>query len=111
MNRFAVLVVFLVLVGSAGLSPGQDLPEDLPPPRDAEQVDAHAEAPHAIPPPTEADPHPMLPRDATWAGILLIVIVGGFFLPAAVIGPIAVALAPEEEPEPPPHHEPAHGHH
>ena len=42
---------------------------------------------------------PVLPRDAAWAGVMVIVIVGGFFLPAAVIGPIARALAPEEEAE------------
>jgi hypothetical protein len=58
------------------------------------------------------DSHPMLSSDSAWAGIMLIVIVGGFFLTAAVIGPIVRALAPQEVP-PSAHDEPpgTSGHH
>ena len=86
--------------------------------------DAHGTAPatshsdRAAPPTQHADAHattsaagrPVLPRDAAWAGVMIIVILGGFFLPAAVIGPIARALAPDEEPEPTSHHDHDHGH-
>jgi hypothetical protein len=60
-------------------------------------VDAHAAAVDA-----RAAGHagqPVLSRGAGWAGVMMIVILLGFFLPAAVIGPIARALAPDEEPE------------
>ena len=69
--------------------------------------DAHA---------TGAAGQPVLPRSAAWAGAMVIVILLGFFLPAAVIGPIARALAPEEEPETHSHdehggsHDHAHAH-
>jgi hypothetical protein len=59
---------------------------------------------------------PVLPGDGSWAGALVIVILVGLFLPAAVIGPVARALVPPEE-EPPDthsHEEPladAHNHH
>ena len=86
--------------------------------------EAHGTAPatshsdRAAPPTQHADAHattsaagrPVLPRDAAWAGVMIIVILGGFFLPAAVIGPIARALAPDEEPEPTSHHDHDHGH-
>ena len=93
---------------------------------------AHAQIPpgaHASVPPA-VDPHhatvdahaasqsgqPVLPRNAAWAGVMVIVILLGFFLPAAVIGPIARALAPEDEPVTHSHDEPPgashhHGHH
>ncbi|HMB95897.1 MAG TPA: hypothetical protein VKK61_07655 [Tepidisphaeraceae bacterium] len=44
------------------------------------------------------DPHPAISSDSSWAGVMLIVIIGAFFLPAAVIGPIVRALAPQEVP-------------
>ena len=55
---------------------------------------------------------PALPHDASWAGVMVIVILVGFFLPAAVIGPIARALAPEDEPDTHAHdeHGGSHGH-
>jgi hypothetical protein len=58
------------------------------------------------------DAHPLLSGDSTWAGIMLILIIGAFFLPAAVIGPIVRALTPHEVP-PSAHDEPpgSSGHH
>lgn len=54
---------------------------------------------------------PVVPRDASWAGVMVIVVLVGFFLPAAVIGPIARALVPEEEePDAQSHDEHGHGH-
>lgn len=57
--------------------------------------------PHA-PPHTSAHvedhPHPVISENSTWAGVMVIVILVGLFLPAAVIGPIARAVAPEDEP-------------
>ena len=76
-KRSALFVVFMLL-GWAGVGFAQELPEDLPPSRESEQADDHAPAHREIPPPADEDPHPVLPRDATWAGIMLIVIVGGF---------------------------------
>lgn len=49
-----------------------------------------------------AEPHPILSGNGSWVPIMLI-IVGGLFLAAAVIGPIVRANAPEEVP-------PAHSH-
>src|ERR1700744_2829951 len=54
---------------------------------------------------TAAGSHPVLSGDSTWAGIMLILILGAFFLPAAVIGPIVRALTPNEVP-PSAHDEP-----
>ena len=48
-------------------------------------------------------PHPHLSEDGSWAGAMAIIILLGFFLPAAVIGPIVRANTPEEVP-------PAHSH-
>ena len=48
------------------------------------------------------DAHPTLSTNGTWVPILLIII-GGMFLAAAVIGPIVRANSPEEVP-------PAHSH-
>jgi hypothetical protein len=61
---------------------------------------------------TAANAHPVLSSDSTWAGIMLILILGAFFLPAAVIGPIVRALSPQEVP-PSAHDEPpgTSGHH
>ena len=46
-----------------------------------------------------AEPHPTVSPDGSWVPIILIV-VGGLFLAAAVIGPIVRANMPEEIPPP-----------
>ena len=74
----------------------------------AEAPDSAAPGPHGS---AGAGARPVLPRDAAWAGVMVIVIVGGLFLPAAVIGPIARALAPEDEPETTSHDEHGGSHH
>ncbi len=51
------------------------------------------------------EPHPVLSSDGNWVPIMLI-IVGGMFLAAAVIGPIVHANAPEEVVPIPTHDEP-----
>jgi hypothetical protein len=60
-----------------------------------------------------ANAHPVLSADSTWAGIMLILILGAFFLPAAVIGPIVRAMTPPEVPPAWSHDEPpgSSGHH
>jgi hypothetical protein len=73
--------------------------------------ESHAPPPPDAPATTTAAGRPALPRDAAWAGVMVIVIVGGLFLPAAVIGPIARALAPEEEPQTTSHDEHGGSHH
>ena len=57
---------------------------------------------------------PVLPADGSWAGPLVIFgIIGLFFFPAAVIGPIVRMLTPEEVPPAHSHDEPpgTSGHH
>jgi hypothetical protein len=44
-----------------------------------------------------AVPRPILPADARWAGVLLIVILTLFVL-AAVVGPLVRAIAPDDHP-------------
>jgi hypothetical protein len=44
-----------------------------------------------------AVPRPILPADARWAGVLLIVILTMFVL-AAVVGPLVRAIAPDDHP-------------
>jgi len=44
-------------------------------------------------------PHPAISQDSSWVPVMLIVI-GGMFLAAAVIGPIVRANMPEEIPPP-----------
>jgi hypothetical protein len=46
-----------------------------------------------------AEPHPILSSNGSWVPIMLIII-GGMFLAAAVIGPIVRANMPEEIPPP-----------
>lgn len=66
---------------------------------------------------TDADPHPAVPTDATWAGSMVIVL-ALLFLSAAVVGPVVRANMPAEMPmgasheEDASHHGPAaaHGH-
>ena len=59
-------------------------------------------------------PHPTTSKDADWAGVVIIVVLG-MFLAAAVIGPIVRANMPEEVPAAHSHDEPPgashhHGH-
>jgi hypothetical protein len=56
-----------------------------------------------------AQPHPTLSADGSWAGVMVIVILLGFFLPAAVIGPIVNMLCPPEAPPANAHEEAHHG--
>jgi hypothetical protein len=64
----------------------------------------HPETSHAADHSTvDAFPHPRISDDGSWAGAMVILILLGFFLPAAVIGPIVRANTPEEVP-------PAHSH-
>ena len=53
-----------------------------------------------------ATPQPTLSRDGSWVPIMLI-IVGGLFLAAAVIGPVVRANMPEEVPPSHSHDEPS----
>jgi hypothetical protein len=61
----------------------------------------------------DSSPHPVLPADARWAGSLMIVVLLGFFLAAAVVGPIVRAEMPQEIPPAHSHDEPpgTSGHH
>jgi hypothetical protein len=61
---------------------------------------------------TDAYPHPVVPADSTWAGSVVIIVVG-LFVAAAVIGPIVRANTPEEVPPAHSHDEPpgTSGHH
>ena len=70
----------------------------------------HADVIHAA---EDSFPHPHISEDGGWAGAMVIVILLGFFLPAAVIGPIVRADTPEEVPPAHSHDEPpsASGHH
>ena len=123
MKALPTLILLATCLTCSGMALAQDAHRAQPPP------------PHATEPsrtPTDAahaggtSGRPVLPHDASWAGVMVIVILLGFFLPAAVIGPIARALAPEDEPETHSHdehggsHDPApgapgahdaHGHH
>ena len=110
----SVIVALMVVAGFAWSSGtlAQDAHGTAPAPAPAHDERAapsirHGDA-HAS---TSAAGQPVLPRDAAWAGVMVIVIVGGFFLPAAVIGPIARALAPEDEPETTSHDEHGGSHH
>jgi hypothetical protein len=58
---------------------------------------AHPPAAHADP-----QPHPAFPPPSRWPGVMVIVVLG-LFLAAAVVGPVVRALAPREVP-------PAHSH-
>ena len=110
----AALMVVTIVTGFAWSSGtlAQDAHGTAPAPAPAHDERAapsirHGDAPAS----TSAAGQPVLPRDAAWAGVMVIVIVGGFFLPAAVIGPIARALAPEDEPETTSHDEHGGSHH
>ena len=73
-------------------------------------VTGHAEAGHVA---QDIFPHPHISEDGSWAGAMAIIILLGFFLPAAVIGPIVRANTPEEVPPAHSHDEPpgTSGHH
>jgi len=63
----------------------------------------------------DTQPHPMLSQDGSWAGVMVIIVLG-MFLAAMVIGPIVRANMPEEPPaathdeEHQPHGGASHGH-
>lgn len=63
----------------------------------------------------DTQPHPMLSQDGSWAGVMVIIVLG-MFLAAMVIGPIVRANMPEEPPpaahpaEHAPHGIASHGH-
>jgi hypothetical protein len=84
----------------------------------AAQTPAHAESDAAHGDGVSAHhddvPHPTKSKDADWAGVVIIIVLG-MFLAAAVIGPIVRANAPEEVPPAHSHDEPPgashhHGH-
>lgn len=56
--------------------------------------------------------HPLISHDSSWAGVMIIIILG-MFLAAAVIGPIVRANTPDEVPPAHSHDEPpgSSGHH
>ena len=57
---------------------------------------------------SDTDPHPVLSADGAWAGVLVIIILGTF-LAAAVVGPIVRLEAPQAVPQAFSHHEdPSH---
>ena len=60
-----------------------------------------------------ADPHhrPVLPARSPLPGTMMIVILGLFFLPAAIVGPMVGYHAPEEVPDASSHDEHGHGAH
>ena len=83
-------------------------------PARAEEHEA-GDAPHSAAHQADGFPHPHISTDGSWAGALAIAILLGFFLPAAVIGPIVRANTPEEVPPAHSHDEPPgashhHGH-
>jgi len=92
--KIAVVVATCLLCSSVALA------QDAHDPHTA-TTDAHAGSDPGL---------PVVPGDASWAGVMVIVVLVGFFLPAAVIGPIARALVPEEE-EPDAHTHDDHGAH
>lgn len=63
---------------------------------------------HAAP---DTIPHPINSRDTTWAGAMVIVIVG-LFVAAAAVGVVVRANTPDEPPQADAHHDDeAHGSH
>ena len=74
----------------------------------------HAESPqaHAVGD-AEVFPHPQISTDGGWAASMWVVVLFGFFLPAAILGPIVRRETPEEVPPAHSHEEPtgASGHH
>ncbi len=88
MRQFVILIVMGLATGALAQAHVEEHPSD-----------AHSSR-------ASAEAHPVITEDSTWAGVMLIVIIGGFFLPAAVIGPIARTLLPEDEPQATSHDEP-----
>lgn len=98
-------MALLVLVAAIGWTGGISAAEH------ATAIQAgHAEIDHTA---QDTFPHPHISEDGSWAGVMVIVILLGFFLPAAVIGPIVRANTPEEVPVAHSHDEPpgSSGHH
>jgi hypothetical protein len=56
----------------------------------------------------ETTPHPRISDDTTWAGAMVIVIIG-MFVAAAAVGVVVRANMPDEPPQPDAHHD-DHGH-
>jgi hypothetical protein len=113
MKALTTLIILATCLTFSSAAPAQDAhraqpatPHATEPSATSADDDAHASG---------AVRQPVLPRHAAWAGVMVIVILLGFFLPAAVIGPIARALAPEDEPVTTSHDEHGgshdHGHH
>jgi hypothetical protein len=50
-------------------------------------------------PPADTQPHPILSQDSSWAGVMLIIVLG-MFLAAMVIGPVVRANMPDQPPAP-----------
>jgi hypothetical protein len=101
-HRFAALVFASTLAWAAQL-PAETHAIPVPP---QSSESARIEIPDTF-------PHPHISEDGGWAGALVIAILLGFFLPAAVIGPIVRSDTPEEVPPAHSHDEPpgASGHH
>lgn len=93
---FVMLICMLVLASAATPVSAQSAPGvEVPLPVDSARTVDRADVPHPVPP----------PPDRRWPGVMLIVILG-LFLAAAVIGPIVRAELPEELPQTHTHDEP-----
>jgi hypothetical protein len=58
----------------------------------------------------EADgQHPAVPAQTTWAGVMVIIVVG-LFVAAGAVGVVVRANAPDETPEADSHHDDSHDH-
>ena len=97
MSKMTVLVMGAAL-GLAGVAMGEEHGAEV---HGAGSKIAHVADRHE--PAVDTFAHPTISEDGSWAGAMVIVILVGFFLTAAVIGPIVRANAPEEAPM-------AHGH-
>src|SRR5687768_15865550 len=96
MKALPTLIILATCLTCSGMALAQDAhPTQPSPPHAPDPSRTSTDAAHA----GGTSGQPVLPHNASWAGVMVIVILLGFFLPAAVIGPIARALAPEDEPE------------
>ena len=99
-----LLILLTTLLLGTSLLQAQEHAATAPP---ATGTEAAAHAPVA-----DLQPHPTLSQDSSWAGGMIIIVLG-MFLAAAVIGPIVRANTPEELPPAHSHDEPpgTSGHH